>query len=188
MKFVISHYLGDYDWVKEYTDDFVVYDKKVLNVGYNIYDIMTYIVENYDNLPDRVAFVKANMLERHISKEEFEEAIKKEGLVPLCTQNHKVNGNINYYKEGIYHEKNDSWYFAEYPHKYFNSYPEFAGFMGIPSPQYLPFAPGGCYIVPKENILKRSNGFYQKLLEFCSWSQINAESHAIERSLYTIWQ
>lgn len=187
LKFVISHYLGDWQWVKEYTNNFVVYDKKELNVGYNIYDIMKYIVDNYDNLPDSTAFIKANILDRHITKEEFEEALKKEGLVPLCTQNHKVDGNVSYYKDGIYHEKNNSWYFAEYPYKYFRSYPEFAEMMGLPCPDYLPFAPGGCYIVPKKNILKRSKEFYQKLLEFCSWSQINAESHTIERSLYNIW-
>jgi hypothetical protein len=187
MKWVISHYLGDYEWVKEYTNDYVVYNKKEKNVGYNIYDIMTYIVDNYDNLPEKVAFVKANMLERHITKEEFDRALSKEDVVALCTQHHKVDGNINYYFDGIYHEKNNSWYFAEYPQKYFKSFPEYAKEMGISSPDYLPFAPGGCYIVPKANILKRSKEFYQKLLEFCSWSQINAESHAIERSLYMIW-
>lgn len=184
---VVSHYLGEWEWIKSYTNDYVIYDKKELNVGYNIYDMMSYIIDHYDNLPDTVVFLKANILERHITKEEFDSVINNKTLTPLCTQKHVTDGNISYYKDGIYHEKNNSWYFAEYPYKYFRSYPEFAEMMGIESPDYLPFAPGGCYIVPKENILERSKEFYQKLREFCSWSTINAESHALERSLYTIW-
>jgi Protein of unknown function (DUF3431) len=199
---VVNNYNNNFEWVKKYTDNYLICDrsdsnlpkkddpniKLEPNLGYNIYSYMSFIIDNYDNLPDYTAFIKANILERHISKDEFDIAIQKRELTPLCTQNHKVDGRISYYKDGVYHEKNNSWYFAEYPYKYFRSYPEFADIMGLPCPDYLPFAPGGCYIVPKENILKRSKEFYQKLLEFCSWSQINAESHTIERSLFNIWR
>ena len=50
MQWVINSYNGNTDWIKEYTDNVIFYDKKNLNVGYNIYDYMDYIVNNYDNL------------------------------------------------------------------------------------------------------------------------------------------
>ena len=34
------------------------------NVGENIYDMMRFIVENYDNLPDVAVFIKGNLFSR----------------------------------------------------------------------------------------------------------------------------
>ena len=86
MKWVINAYNGNIDWIKEYTDDVVLYDKKELNVGYNIYDYMDYIVSNYDNLPDVVLFGKDNMLQRHITKQEFDKLVNNRTFTPLLTQ------------------------------------------------------------------------------------------------------
>jgi len=184
---IVHHYKDNYDWVKEYCDSFVVYHKDRKNVGYNIATMMSYIVDNYEHLPEICVFVKDNILERHITKEEFDNVIGNKTFTPLLTQNHEERDGICYYKDGLFYEVNNSWYFNSYPHKYFSSYNEFADIMGLAKSDHIPFAPGGNYIVPRENILKRSKEFYKQLLEFCSWSQINAESHTIERSLYTIW-
>lgn len=186
--FIVSHYNSNYDWVYEYTDSFVVYHKGRVNVGYNISTVMSYIIENYDHLPDMCVFVKDNMLSRHITKEEFDKVVNNKTFTPLLTQNHKTYLPTCKYEDGIYCEFNNSWYFNSYPHKYFSTYKEFAGIMGLPNPEYLKFAPGACYAVPRENILKRPKEFYQKLLEFCSWSKENSESHCIERSLIDVWQ
>jgi len=184
---VVSHYKSDYSWVKQYTDSFTVYHKDRENVGYNVSSMMSFIIDNYDNLPDVCVFVKDNILERHITKEEFDKVIDNKTFTPMLTQNHKVDGVINYYENGLYYERNDSWYFNSYPHKHFSSYNEFASLMGLDNSKYLGFAPGANYIVPRKNILKRSKDFYVRLLGYCSWSQINAESHAIERALNNIW-
>ena len=186
--FIISHYKDNYDWVKRYTDSFIVYHKDNVNVGYNISTMMSFIVENYEHLPDVCVFVKDNVLERHITREEFDKVIGNKTFTPLLTQKHEEKEGICYYKDGMYYEVNNSWFFSSYPSKYFHSYNEFADIMGLPKPDFIPFAPGASYIVPKENILKHPKEFYQKLLEFCSWSQINAESHCIERALYIIWK
>ena len=148
---------------------------------------MDYIVNNYDNLPDIVLFGKDNMLERHITKIEFDECLKKDGLVPLLTQGHITDGENAFYMNGMYYEKNNSWYLYSYPNKYYKEYKDFANEFSLPNTNYLPFAPGGCYIVPKRNILKHSKDFYVKLKELVSWHQTPAEAHLIERSLYNIW-
>lgn len=188
MHWVINSYNGLTDWIKDYTDSVTFYDKKDLNVGYNIYDYMDYIVNNYDNLPDKVLFGKDNMFSRHITKKEFDECLKKDGLVPLLTQGHITNGESAMYLNGMYHEINNSWYLWSYPSKYYTKYEDFAKDFGLPNPPYLPFAPGACYIVPKEHILKHSKEFYAKLKELVSWHQTPAEAHLIERSLYNIWK
>lgn len=187
MTWVVSHYQSDYSWVKQYTDSFIVYHKDRVNVGYNISTILSFIIDNYDHLPDVTIFVKDNLLERHITKGEFDQVVNNTTFTPLLTKNHKVYEPICRYVDGVYEELNNSWYFNEHPYKYFKSYEEFTELVGIPSAKYLRFAPGGNYIVPKENILKHPKSFYKILLEFVSWSQINAESHAIERALYTIF-
>jgi hypothetical protein len=183
---VVNNY-GDHDlsWLK--SDNLIVYDKKELNVGYNIYDYLDYIIKNYDNLPDIVIFTKGNMLERHITPEEWEKIKDNETFTPILTQNHKVDGVTAYYKDGLYYERNDSWYLYSYERRYFDNYKDFATEFGLPNPPYLSFAPGACYIVPKENILKHDILYYEKLKSLVSWTQLPAEAHLIERSLVNIW-
>lgn len=186
MKWVMNAYLGDREWIKEYTDDVIFYDKKEKNVGYNIHDYMSYIVDNYTNLPDLVLFGKTNMLERHITKEEFDKVVNNKTLTPLMTMKHEVDGHNAYYKDGLYYERNTSWYFNHYEGKY-KAYYQVAEALGLPTPDYLPFAPGACWIAPRENILKRPKDFYQKCKEMVEHTQLPAEAHALERSLYHIW-
>lgn len=185
IKWVINAHNGNTDWLPK---DAVIYDKKDLNVGYNIYDYMDYIINNYDNLPNVVLFGKDNMLERHITQKEFDKLKNNKEFTPLLTQEHKTDRTISMYIDGLYYEKNDSWYLNSYPSKYYSSYGDFAKDFNLPSPPYLGFAPGACYIVPKENILKHPKEYYQRLKDLVSWHQTPAEAHLIERSLYNIWQ
>ena len=187
MTWVINSYHGNTDWIKEYTDDVVFYDKKELNVGSNIYDYMSYIVDNYDSLPDQVLFGKSNMLERHITKEEFDQLYTSETLTPLLTQNHRVYEPVCFYNDGMYHEVNNSWYVNEHPSMYYHNYNDFADAFDLPTPEYLAFAPGACWIVPRENILKRSREYYQRLKDIVSHDANPAEAHMIERALLYIW-
>lgn len=186
MKWVMNAYLGDREWIKEYTDDVIFYDKKAKNVGYNLHDYFDYIVENYDTLPSCVLFGKTNMLERHITKEEFDKVVNNTTLTPLMTMKHQCDGVNSYYADGLYWEINNSWYFNHYEARH-KAYFEIAEKLGLPNPKYIAFAPGACWIVPKENILKRSKEFYEQCREMVGYTQLPAEAHALERSLYNIW-
>jgi hypothetical protein len=186
---IVNNYKNhDLEWIKEYKpDNVIVYDKTINNVGYNIYDYLDYIVNNYHSLPEVVLFVKGNMLERHITKEEFDEIVDNKTFTPILTQHHGTYMPVCYYEDGLYYERNDSWYMQEHESKFFKTYGEFADEMGLPNPTYLGFAPGACYIVPKENILKRSLKFYKKLIHYVDYCAEPAEAHLIERSLHEIW-
>lgn len=186
--FIVSHYQNEYDWVDEYTDEKFVYNKDTLNVGYNIYSYMSFIIDHYDNLPETCVFVKDNILQRHITKEEFDNVINNKTLTPLCTQLHPTDGKINYYKDGLYWEVNNFWYINHYENKGVDAIESLIDFIGLRGLPYLGFAPGACWIVPKENILKHPLSFYQRLKDEVSYTQLPAEAHLIERSLYHIWK
>ena len=81
----ISNHNNDLSWIKDYKNPYVIYDRsdndldlkdlnviKSPNLGYNIYDICTFIIDNYENLPDYTTFCKGNIFPRHISREKFE--------------------------------------------------------------------------------------------------------------------
>ncbi len=179
-------------WLKEYTDDYVLYDRSekpiegsivVPNIGSDIYDKFTYIIDNYDNLPDVAIYTKANIF-KYITKEEFELIKDNRSFTPILSMKHKTRFPICFYWEGLYYEINNFWYLKSHPARRKN---ELVKLLGIKYKLYLGFAPGSNYIVPKENILKYSKEFYISLREFLNWTVYPGEAQIIERSLYYLW-
>jgi len=203
MFILVSNYNTSLEWLDDYTENYFVYDrsdtkefvdklprhkyKRVDNIGWDIYDKLTFIIENYDHLPPVALYTKGNIF-KYISKEEFDAIAFNNSFTPILTQHHNTDGDINFYLDGMYYERNNSWYLLPHPAKHFKSYNEFAREMGLPTPNYLPFAPGSNYIVPRENILKHSKAFYEKLRSYVDYSQTPGEAQIIERALYTIWK
>ena len=211
---VVSNYYNDISWIPEYTDDYIIYDQseiemypdtidknKVIkndHLGHNIYDYCTYIINNYENLPERVLFATGNIFPRHIPKEYFDRLMNNKFFTPFeYWKKHK-----EYYKKGFlicffssdggFCEINNSHYLNQtHPTKYFHNYNDFLRFCFIDPviPKYIRFAPGANYIVPRENILKIPKIFYENLKVFVSHcaTAIPGESHIIERAFHTIW-
>ena len=101
----ISSFDANLDWFKDYDNPHVIFDtchkgvKKsryypydiqpsnlknkypLFNVidgdiqGYNIYDYLTFIINNYECLPEVIVFIKGNILDRHVSREYFNRII-----------------------------------------------------------------------------------------------------------------
>jgi hypothetical protein len=190
MKYVISRYNQDIDWLKDYSDDVVIYDRseqpvegaiKSPNIGSDLYDKFTFIIDNYDNLPDIAVYTKANLF-KYITPEEFDLVKDTTKFTPLLTQNHKTYMPVCFYKNGMYYEINNRWYLAAHPAR-----TDILGQLGLRDLDYLAFAPGSNYIVPKENILKHSKKFYEKLRSTLEWSVYPGEAQMLERSLYYLW-
>ena len=93
--------------------------------------------------------------------------------------------------EGGWMEKNTSWYLRHHKHptKYFLSYNKFLSytFNNPVLPKYIRFPPGGCFVVPKDYIMKYNKNFYKNLKLFAEHSRVSGEGQLIERALYTIW-
>ena len=83
-KLVVSNHNSDLEWLSmtyDYgfsSENTIIYDRsdeeknwshlgeslRSPNVGENIYDMMRFIVEHYDNLPDVSIFIKGNLFQR----------------------------------------------------------------------------------------------------------------------------
>lgn len=200
MKYIVSRYNQDIDWLKEYTDDVVLYDRSeeplanaivVPNIGTDIADKLRFIIENYDNLPDVAVYTKANLF-KYITKEEFDKVKDNKTFTPLLTQFHSTTKSgvvdISYYHGRMYHEINNLWYLGAHPVKYEEHAEELQRMLGIYGLSYLPFAPGSNYILPKENILKHSKDFYDRLRNYLMWDRYPGEAQIIERGLFTLWR
>lgn len=196
-KFIISRYNHDISWIKDYTDDVVMYDRSeeplagsivVPNIGSDIYDKLTYIIDNYDNLPDIAVYTKANLF-KYITKEEFDKVKDNITFTPLLTKNHQEKEGVCFYDDkGMYNEINNFWYLNSHPCKNMMTASDLSVILGIYDMDYVPFAPGSNYILPKENILKHSKQFYEKIRSFLDWTVYPGEAQICERALYTLWE
>lgn len=198
-KWIISRYNHDLSYLKNYTNNYVLYDRsdiplpeaiRVENRGSDIADKLKFICDNYDKLPDMAIYTKANIF-KYISKEEFDLVKDNKTFTPLLTKNHKTYGNnegpVCFYKDDIYWEVNNYWYLGAHEVKSWEKVYELIDLLGIWNMKYLPFSPGSNYILPKENILKHPKEFYEKLRSYIDWAVYPGECMILERALYTIW-
>lgn len=196
MKYIVSRYGHDISWLEDYTKDYVLYDRSeeplegsiiVPNIGSDIYDKLSYIIDNYDNLPDVAVYTKANLF-KYITKEEFDEVKDNKTFTPLLTQNHKVYEPVCRYVDGMYEEVNNRWYLATHPCKNETRELELMVMLGLSDKGYVQFAPGSNYIIPKENILKHPKVFYEKLRSYLEWDVYPGEAQILERGLYYLFK
>ncbi|OGI95616.1 hypothetical protein A2917_03645 [Candidatus Nomurabacteria bacterium RIFCSPLOWO2_01_FULL_42_17] len=200
---MVSNYNADISWILDYTDNYIIYDrsttdewikpfdqtkvKRVPNIGWDIYDKFTYIIDNYDNLPESMIMTKGNIF-KYITKDEFNEICNNISFTPIFTKHHKTYMPICFYEEdGMFNEINNSWYLRTFPARYFNSYNQFIKGFNIEIPKYLKFAPGSNYIVTKKDIQKHPKAFYEKLRQMIDYSAHPGEAQIIERFMYTLW-
>lgn len=198
MKYILSRYNHDIEWLKNYTDDYVIYDRSdrpvdgaivVPNIGSDIYDKFTYIIDHYDDLPPVALFTKANLF-KYITKEEFDEVKDNTTFTPLLTKHHKVYSNDHevvcfYDKQGMFNEINNFWYLYPHPAKFA---PKFIEIFKMNTRLYNAFAPGSNYIVPKENILQHPKALYEELRSYLDWDVYPGDAQLMERNLFYLWQ
>ena len=197
MKLILSRYEHNMDWLKDYPEaEVIVYDRSkepmegsipVKNIGSDWHDKFSFIIDNYDNLPNVAIYAKANLF-KYITKEEFDKVKDNTTFTPLLTQHHKVYEPICRYKDGMYEEINNRYYLHPHPCKDENVEMELMVILGLSDKEYIQFAPGSSYILPKENILKHSKEFYQKLRSYLEWDRYPGEAQLIERGAYYLWR
>lgn len=198
------NFTPDPEWIG---DDYLIFDRsddgidhleafdksKVIrteNRGNVDYDKLTWIADNYDDLPEVFLWGKTNLF-KYISEEEYEAVKDSTSFTPLLTKGHRTYsdslGPVCYYAADIYWERNDGWYFNEMPSKYARNFHEWARMNLLPSPSYIPFAPGGNYILTRNDIRKYSPDFYRNMASYLPYCQTPAEAQCAERSYYMMW-
>lgn len=206
MKAVLVNYNHTPEWLKDYDFDYILFDRsdaecllgfpqeriiKTENRGNVDYDKLSYLVDNYDHLPDRFLWGKSNLF-KYISKSEFDQALQLPGFQPLLTQAHKTYsdrlGVVNYYQDGMYYERADDWYFNVHGAGRFNSWNEWARAFQLPNLRYIPFPPGGNFLLTRERVHRYSRDLYAKMRDTLPYTTLPVEAHCAERSYYLLWQ
>lgn len=207
--FCVSFYEGDDDLLKYTGGNHRVYFKGeksravfeafaagkkeyVENIGYNIYAYLKFIVDEYEALPACVVFCKNNTYPRHMRESEFALLCSRKVFTALVDNTYwdRLSFPVSAIcSDDGYIEINDSHYSRGRRGKYFSRFNDFYDFAfdGRARPDYLKFAPGANYVVPRENILLRSRAFYQNLLTLIAYEPLALECYFVERALEIIW-
>lgn len=207
---LINYNFDPQDWWLDYgykPENVIVYDRsddgiertfaartyKTQNIGDVDFDKLSYLVENYDNLPDTFLLSKTNLF-KFITKEEWEKVADNKDYTPLLTKNHKTYsdklGVVCKYEGEIYAERADSWFFNAGLDRSgrFSSWQDWALAFGLPLTPFIPFAPGGSYILTKERVHRYSKDFYERMRVTLPYALHPVEAHCCERSYHQIWR
>src|SRR3990167_3720785 len=100
---ILVNYQFTPDWVKD--KEYLIYDRsdskeylkdfdqsKIIytpNIGNVDYDKLSYLVDNYDSLPDVFLWLKSNLF-KYITPEEYERVANNQHFTPLLTKNHRT--------------------------------------------------------------------------------------------------
>lgn len=206
MKAVLVNYNYDpEDWWRAYGIEALVYDRSddgvtrkfdanvrvTPNRGNVDYDKLDFLVEFYHDLPDIFLWSKTNIF-KYCDRKTLEDAFSQRKFTPLIRPDHKVYsdhmGVVCKYEDGWYWERNDSWYLAPHPAYNINSFYEWAQMFNLPSPPFLPFAPGGSYILTKERVHRYSRDFYERMRDTLPYTQLPGEAQLAERSYGLLWK
>jgi hypothetical protein len=201
--FIVSRFDEDISWIIKYSKNYIIYnkgekiDKKfnsidIENIGGNQRDIAHFAYFNYFNLPNIMIFCQAEF-EPHCKKTIFDKLIQNTEFTSLeYYGSTPANGWENRDENGQFKEINNSWYikahnetnhqscryftFDEFMNKYFEDYQPL---------DWIRFAPGSQYLVPKQNILQYPRQLWGDIM-----NELNAlsctESHIVERALWHI--
>lgn len=176
------------DFLKDFPQDRIIYTENIGNVDY---DKLTYLVDSYYDLPDVFVWGKTNLF-KYITEEEYQKVANNKEFTPLLTQNHeqKVDalGTLCYYEGGMYHERNTMNLASIFNWKYAQTYNDFAYMFGLPTPQYIPFPPGGNFILTKDVVHKYSRDFYENMRNVLNYCKEPVEAQWAERSYYQMWK
>ena len=202
---VVSRFKENVDWIRNYTDNYIIYNKgdddlydfkqiKRPNIGGNQYDICQFIYENYENLPDLIAFCQGNPFD-HCPQKDFNRLIYNGYYTNLFSTHCGVN-----FPNGIFTEIDDGLLCTRLKDVCPNtseckvsSFDEFANsiFENYLSVRILSFPPGSQFIVEKERCLYYSRSFWKNLMEFVNTDiGVNGgrEAHILERAMQLIFE
>ena len=201
-------------WVYDYFEEFIILDKyhrsvwvgnetvvQQKNVGQNIYDMLDFIVQNYDALPHKMLFARGCLLfpkgrSKPLSNGNCSETAFRARLMDGSNivevhdfDANDVDGVFNFIDDGSYYEKVSSWWFPVHFGKYYCSHTRFhKDLYAQKNPlKYTRFSPGAAYIINRDVILEHPKALYMNLRHLVSWDCVVGEAHLLERNLFEIF-
>lgn len=161
------------------------------NSGHSLGNVLEFIVDNYANLPNSIAFVKANVVPRHTTSEHLRASLEYTALTPIYHDPNLVSkpGISGLIAPGFFWEINNSWYVEFRNHEFFCNFNKFLEFLFVDfrNPEVIVFAPGGCMIVERDRITKYPKSFYETLHYLVTYRFFPSEAFMVERLLITLF-
>jgi len=190
---------SDESYIEVFNEKRIKY-KRTSHTGHNISDYLQYIIENYNDLPERVGFIKGNIFPRHIGKKIFEARIVQKGFIPLYSDVKTYKPKYHRFLKwklvsqrvapGLYMELANNWYVKTRKkgkrYKLFSDF--FEHFFGISPPKYITFVPGACMIVTRDKILDHNLRMYRELYETVTYDFFPVEAFHAERSMLYLFK
>ena len=164
---VICHYKENLDWVKKLNHNYVIYNKNpnenhlyknnLPNIGFDTIVYLSYILDNYENLPEYVCFSQDNPFDH---------------CPNFLDKVNNFDYNRNFYPLGAtYIRDNEMTY---------NQTINYAKSVDIVHSETIKFVSSAQCIVSKELILKRSKGSYLKIKNSIPEQVITNTNYLIE--------
>jgi hypothetical protein len=164
------------------------------NPGHSLYNFFTYIIENYERLPPRIALVKSNIVPRHVESEDaLADLLLQEAPQMLWVDSKFREDPVSQMMDppNLYKERNTSWYLRDgkTKPKYFGSFEQFERFIFV-NPrrkEWVNFSPGACYLVSDKNVRTAPKSVYEFLRFVSSYKFFPKEAYLAERILWSIF-
>ena len=210
---LVSSFNHDLSWLPRYTDNYMVFERglgsgippqldreKIRNVsnnGSNFADYFTYIIENYESLPEVVFLIKGNVFPRHVRQHIFDTYTnKREPCSIIDRKEHRTNFPLDFFgKDGMYRELNTDWFVhTGVPWKHFQSLDSLLSHFdrSLKRKLYTRFTIGAEYITTREYIQKIPKSIYEDLLQIVSHGGqpigYTAECYIVERAFDRLLQ
>jgi hypothetical protein len=200
---VVTRFKEDYSWVKEYSDNYIIYNKSlpkiddpyIINTEDIQNDLWKFVYDNYYNLPEFTAFLQGFPWD-HCRKELFDELIMNKRFTPFEQYRPETDNDWERkMPDGGFMEINNNWYIRHCNNvnnmtcKY-NTFDQYMNekFTNYKHQDWLRFAPGGQYLVERKQILFYPRAFYEDIMLELSKYNNMTEQYVIERSLWLMWQ
>ena len=145
---VVAKYKEDINWVNELNYPYIVYDKSkdYPNVGRESETYLRYIIDNYNNLPDRIVFLQGHPFD-HLK------------IPSIAFVNKEIELNKDT-KETILLRGD----YLEGHNKYTRTFESYSKLFDNKVPEFFVFSTGAQYIVHKESILHRPLEYYKTIV------------------------
>ena len=131
------------------------------------------------------------MIGRHITKDYWDSNYNNKFYTLLWNDpSFKTHENIAYsLYSGIFLERNNSWFINDKKHRYFTDLNQLLSFYYNINqfPKFNLFAPGGCYIVERERIIRYPKSFYIGIIKILDYDFFPSEAYIIERVMNIIF-
>jgi len=107
---------------------------------------------------------KSNLF-KYVDEELFKKALENNDFTPLLKLDHTTYsdkmGVVCKYEGNIYCERADSWFFNNPAlSRRIHSWQEWCNIFMLPQGAFIPFAPGGNYLLTRERVHRYSKDFY----------------------------